>query len=253
MIVLQSSALVAAFLAAVVATAGLAAVVIRRDVSSTLEPLLSTAAAALLAALALTHLVPESIEALPNGAALVLAGFVGFAALDRIGRSGAGGWAAPAIAIGAHSFIDGFFYVGAFEHGAAVGAAASAGLIVHEFSEAILLYSLARRGGAGARGAFAIAFIGAAATTPAGAIVGSALADQASGELLDTALAVLAGALLYLGAARLAEIEEGPRRPVSTLAAMAIGVAGGLLASHVGHVHHDHDHDPDETHADSDH
>lgn len=235
-----SPAILAAFLAGAVAMLGLAAIALHRDFAARAEPLLAPAAAALLVALAMTHLLPEALHEAPNGALLALGGFLVFAALDQIARGGFGGWVAPALAIGAHSFIDGFFYVGAFEHGLAVGSAASAGLIVHELSEAVILYSLALRGGASPRGALLIALIGAAATTPAGAVFGEGLFHSLAPAALDQTLAVLAGALLYLGAARIADQGKGPGRPLLVIALMALGAAGGVAVSAVSHEAHHH-------------
>ena len=63
-----SPAIIASLLAGAVATLGLAAIVLRRDFAARAEPLIAPAAAALLVAVAMTHLLPDALHEAPNGA-----------------------------------------------------------------------------------------------------------------------------------------------------------------------------------------
>lgn len=232
---LSEPAILASLAAAWAATLGLAAVAIARSWAERNEALFAAFASGLLVTTAVTHLIPEYVNAAPNGSFYVLGGFLALYALGALAAGGDGvsprtGLTAailPALAIGFHSFIDGIVYTVAFANSMFTGALAAAGLIVHEFSEGVILLTLLLRTGVRRMTAYALAFIGAALTTPAGAILSTLAFEGLDPHSLASPHLIAAGALLYVGATHLAN-HGGPRPPRATLAAF---FGGALVAA----------------------
>jgi len=182
---------------------------------------------------AIVHLIPENIGADEAAPFMVLGGFLALYVLGALAgetsEAPAGGGlsaaVAPFIAIALHSFIDGVVYTLAFGAGHATGLLTAFGLIVHEFSEGIILYALMRKAGVGAGAALGLAFVGAAVTTPIGALTSvRALGDDVDEQALALPLALAAGGLLYVGTIHLAA-HIGARNPKRTLWALLLGAA----------------------------
>jgi zinc transporter ZupT len=130
----------------------------------------------------------------------------------------------PLVGIGFHSFLDGVVYSVSFSVGAFTGALVAIGMVLHEFPEGIVTYTLLRRGGFADRRSFVLAFLAAALTTPIGTAVSFPFVSRIDQELLGALLALSAGALIYVGATHLLpQAEREPRK--FSLAALAAGVA----------------------------
>lgn len=73
--------------------------------------------------------------------------------------------------IGIHSFLDGIIYTVTFNVSAMTGVLTGIGLVVHEFAEGIITFSVLLKGGLSAKKAMFYAFLVAALTTPLEAFV----------------------------------------------------------------------------------
>jgi zinc transporter ZupT len=133
----------------------------------------------------------------------------------------------PLVGIGLHSFLDGVVYSIGFSVSIFTGALVALGMILHEFPEGIVTYTLLVRGGFSARRSFLLAFIAAAVTTPLGTLASYPFVSQISPSALGLLLAFSAGALIYVGATHLLpRAEREPRR--FSLVALAAGVLVAL-------------------------
>jgi zinc transporter ZupT len=133
----------------------------------------------------------------------------------------------PLVGIGLHSFLDGIVYSIGFSVSMFTGALVALGMILHEFPEGIVTYTLLLRGGFSARRSFLLAFLAAALTTPLGTLVSYPFVSQIGPSLLGLLLAFSAGALIYVGATHLLpRAEREPRR--FSLVALAAGVLVAL-------------------------
>jgi len=106
------------------------------------------------------------------------------------------------------------------------------GMVLHEFPEGIVTYTLLIRGGFSQRRSFLLAFLAAALTTPAGTLVSYPFVSRIGPSSLGVLLALSAGALVYVGATHLLpQAEREPRR--YSLVAMGAGVlvALGIILS----------------------
>jgi zinc transporter ZupT len=130
------------------------------------------------------------------------------------------------LGIGFHSFIDGFIYSVAFSVSIFTGFVATVGMVLHEFPEGIITYLLLLRGGFSERKAMLLAFIAAAATTPAGTLLSYPLVSQIGRPLLGSLLSLSAGALIYVGATHLLPRAEQEHKRFSLVA-----LAGGVLVA----------------------
>lgn len=199
-------------MAAAVASLGLLLVVTRGEWAVRHGAAFTAFAAGVLLTTAIT-LFAEALSATPHAAFAALAGYLLLhgANLSLVGRGpGAGGGAgggmgaaAPVVAIGLHSLVDGIEYGVLFDHDARTGLVASAGLIAHEFAEGVILFALLRTAGVRTRRAALVAFLAAAVTTPLGAIASQPLLAALPEAGVDLFLAGAAGALLYVGATHL--------------------------------------------------
>ncbi len=253
-------AVLASIAAAIVATAGLLTVMLRRGWAIRHSHLFTAFAAGVLVTTALT-LFPDALASTPNASFFALAGYLVLYGINLLLRASSGNAIVPFLAIGLHSFIDGFQYGVLFETGWTIGLTASAGLIAHEFAEGVILFAVIRAAGVSRFVAFLAAFVGAALTTPAGTIASQVLLTQVSPDMIGMLLAVAAGALLYVGATHLPIHLDGPRTK-GLMLVYAFGVFAALALSlthihdHGGeHDHEDHHHEasPHEHHDDDPH
>jgi len=193
-------------------------------------------AAGVLITASFLHIIPKSFEMSVQASIWLLAGFFGLHLFNRfltafvcekdpdkrdylIGL-------VPLVAIGFHSFIDGFIYSIAFSVSIFTGYMATMGMVLHEFPEGIIMYLLLARAGFADRKAMLLAFIAAAGTTPLGMLVSYPLISRVDAQSLGALLALSAGALIYVGATHLLPQAEREHRKFSLVA-----LAGGVLVA----------------------
>ena len=191
-------------------------------------------AAGVLIAASFLHIIPKSFEMNPRASVWLLVGFLALHLFNRFltafvceknpeGNDYALG-IVPMLGIGFHSLIDGFIYSVAFSVSIFTGFLATAGMVLHEFPEGIITYLLLVRGGLSERNALLLAFLAAAATTPAGMLISYPLIREIDPAALGALLALSAGALLYVGATHLLPRAEQEPKKFSLVA-----LAGGVL------------------------
>lgn len=247
-------AVVASLVAAFVATLGLVVVSLNDSWATRNRALFAAFASGILVTSALL-LLPEAFKAHKLAPYVALGGYLFLYGINALARPNQSLWLAPLLAIGIHSFLDGIEYGILFEHDPFVGWVASIGLITHEFAEAVILYAVLRSGGAGNFVAWLGGFIGAALTTPLGAVSSQVLLANFDGAEFGLFLAATAGALLYIGATHLpTHLIDGLRPRVIVF--YLLGVVLAFVLS-FGHHHdpegrHDHEHH-DAASQDSDH
>ncbi|MEM7741337.1 MAG: hypothetical protein AAF225_11110, partial [Pseudomonadota bacterium] len=157
------------------------------------------------------------------------------------------------VAISMHSTLDGFEYSLLFAASEVAGLLGSAGLIIHEFAEGVVLFLILRTGGLSKAMAIPLALLGAALTTPLGAVLTVTFLPEVDAGTFSLLLAYAAGALLFVGASQLPE-EFGELSFRSTIMTYAIGAVGAVLLlwsthSHGGESHyHHHDHHESDEH-----
>lgn len=254
----MSPAIVASFIAALMASAGIVAVALRRRWAETNRPYFAALASGVLLSTSF-FLLPEAFAGSDLAPIAALAGYFVLFALGRFARRPEGRAAAAFFAISAHSLIDGVEYGLLFEASTTAGIIGAGGLILHEFAEGVILFLILRTMGIGQIGAVLLAMLGAAFTTPLGAFAASSVIPELSGAEFSMALAFAAGALLFVGASQLPEEfgELSFRSSVATYAFGAVLAAILMIATHGDHAHgdlHPHDHGGDEAeHRDHDH
>jgi zinc transporter ZupT len=134
--------------------------------------------------------------------------------------------------IGFHSFLDGVVYSISFSVSMFTGSLVALGMVLHEFPEGIVTYTLLIRGGFSERRSFALAFFAAALTTPLGTLVSYPFVSRIDAPLLGLLLALSAGALIYVGATHLLpQAEREPRRFSLIALGAGILVAAGIVLS----------------------
>ena len=193
-------------------------------------------AAGVLIAVSFLHIVPKSLAMNPQAPAWLFAGYMLMHVFNRfltahvcdkpetaeysIGL-------VPLIGIGFHSFLDGVVYSLGFGVSLLTGLLVALGMVLHEFPEGIVTYTLLIRSGFTSRRAFLLAFVAAALTTPIGTLVSYPFVSRIDQSLLGLLLALSAGVLIYVGATHLLPRAEAEPRKFS-LGAVAAGVAVAL-------------------------
>lgn len=105
--------------------------------------------------------------------------------------------------IGIHSLIDGIIYTVTFSVSMFMGVMAGIGLVVHEFAEGVITFSVLAKGGFSDKKALLYAFLVAALTTPIGALLAFPLVRNFSSSILGLALGFVGGVLIYVSASHL--------------------------------------------------
>lgn len=196
---------------------------------------LKSFAAGMLVSLPLMHILPRSIQMHDSAPGLALAGFLALYLFDSLVRSRTGdsgarsqvaGNIAPVLAIALHSYVDGVIYSVTFDVSVLTGVLAATGMVLHEFPEGIITFSLLMEGGLGRQRSAVYAFLAAALSTPAGTLSSFPLVHRASESALGVMLALSAGALLYVGASHLLPSVQHEK---AGYAALTLG-AGVLVA-----------------------
>ncbi|MDD2262604.1 MAG: ZIP family metal transporter, partial [Clostridia bacterium] len=105
--------------------------------------------------------------------------------------------------IGIHSLLDGIIYTVTFSASIFTGLASGIGLVIHEFTEGVITFSVLVKGGIKTKKAILYAFLVAGLTTPVGAFVAYPLVKRLSDSTLGLALGFVVGVLIYISAAHL--------------------------------------------------
>ncbi len=105
--------------------------------------------------------------------------------------------------IGIHSLIDGVIYCVTFSVSIFTGVLAGIGLVVHEFAEGVITFSVLIKGGLSEKKAIFYAFLVAALTTPLGAFIAYPLVKKLNNSALGLALGFVVGVLIYISASHL--------------------------------------------------
>ena len=222
-------AVLASLLAALIACLGLAAAARRRGWAERNAAVFTAFAAGVLVTAALV-LLPEAAATSRAAPFAALGGYLLLYATGLFAGRPGGAVAAPMLAIGLHSFLDGMEYGVLFAHDPHVGLAASVGLIAHEFAEGVVLFAALRVAGLRVPMALGGAFVGAALTTPLGAVASQPLLAALDPGQMGLVLGGAAGALLYVGATHLPAHMPGPPKAGVAMAYVA-GVALSLSLS----------------------
>lgn len=105
--------------------------------------------------------------------------------------------------IGIHSFIDGLVYTVTFSVSLITGFLSGIGLVIHEFAEGVITFSVLMKTRVGKKKAAIYAFIVAALTTPIGAFIAYPLINRFDSSLLGLSSGFVCGVLIYISAAHL--------------------------------------------------
>jgi len=211
-------------------------------------PRLKRFSAGVLLAAALLDLLPEASAELEPQAlfATVLAGLIGFFALERIAlwrhdhHLEGGAVAGRLILLGDafHNFVDGVLLAAAFLTSPSVGWAATLAVIAHEIPQEAGDFLLLRLAGYTKTRAFLYNALSSLAAV-AGGVMGYFLLEDAQ-EALPYALALAAASFLYIAVADLMPFLHRQRGAAAALwqgALIAAGVAIVPLAGHFAHAH----------------
>ncbi len=193
-------------------------------------------AAGVLISASFLHIIPKSLAMNPNSPIYLLVGFFGLYFFNRFvtafvcqkdpEKEKYGIGIAPMIGIGFHSFIDGVVYSIAFSVNIFTGFLTTAGMVLHEFPDGIIIYLLLVKGGFKESKAMILAFFAAALTTPLGMLISYPLINEIDKSMLGSLLALSAGALVYVGATHLLPKAEQEHKKYSFVA-----LAGGVLVA----------------------
>src|SRR5690606_3428744 len=132
----------------------------------------------------------------------------------------------PLLGIGLHSFIDGIVYSITFSVSAYTGVLVAIGMVLHEFPEGAVTYTLLVRSGLSQRKSLILAMLARAATAPFGAGVSYPFVSELDGPPLGSLLGFSAGALIYVGATHL--LPHAEREPTRF---SLVALAGGVLVA----------------------
>lgn len=193
-------------------------------------------AAGVLISASFLHIIPKSFSMNPHAPSYLLLGFFSLHLFNRFitafvcqknpEKEQYGMALVPMIGIGIHSFLDGFVYSIAFTVSIFTGFLATAGMVLHEFPEGIIIYLLLLKGGFKERNAMILAFLSAALTTPLGMLISYPIISEIDKSTLGALLALSAGALVYVGATHLLPKAEQEHKKYSFVA-----LGGGILVA----------------------
>ncbi|MEM1381124.1 MAG: hypothetical protein AAGH41_10925 [Pseudomonadota bacterium] len=250
-------ALVASVLAALMASVGIIFVSLRRAWAERYRPFFAALASGVILATAI-FILPEGFAGSAFSPLATIAGYFLLFFFSRLARRPEGRAFAAFFAIAAHSTIDGVEYGLLFAADATAGVLGAGGLILHEFSEGVVLFLILRGVGLNILSAVLLALLGAAVTTPLGTLASLTVIPDLDPAQFAVALSFAAGALLFVGASQLPE-EFGDLSFRSSVGAYAFGAILGVVLmwtthNHGAHDHHDGHHDDHhgESHGDHD-
>lgn len=227
--------------AAIMASLGIVAVLLNSSWADRHSDAVTSFASGMLVTTAIMHLIPESIAISRLGMLFVLAGYLVLSASDwLLDRSTSFGGdrrvaaAIPIIGVGFHSFVDGLEYPILFAHEFFTGLIATAGLIVHEFAEGVIVFAILRTSGRRALTSAVGALFLAAATTPLGAIVAADFLGSLGEKTIGQLLGLAAGALLFVGANHLPQqLRSRGKAPHFPAFFLAVTIAASLSLTHM--------------------
>jgi len=130
--------------------------------------------------------------------------------------------------IGIHSFIDGIIYSVTFTVSILTGFIAGTGLVVHEFAEGAITFSVLLKGGFSEKKAALYALLIASFTTPLGAFIAYPFINRLNDSVLGLALGFVVGVLVYISASHLLPEAQTNQKKHSTLTFLS-GVALALF------------------------
>lgn len=238
------TALVASILAAAMASFGIVFVTARQDLANRYRPFFAALASGVLLSTAM-FILPEAFRGSEFAPLAALSGYFVLFVFGRFARRPEGRAFAAFFAIAAHSTIDGMEYGLLFSANEVAGYLGAAGLIIHEFSEGIVLFLILRAVRINRILAMILALFGAAVTTPVGTVATLMIIPDLSVEHFSLALGFAAGALLFVGASQLPE-EFGDLDFRPAIFAYAVGALLAILLMWTSHTHgHDHEGDED--------
>jgi len=198
-------------------------------------------AAGVLIAVSFVHIAPKSFAMAPQAPMWLFAGYLAMHVLNRFltayvcDKPQTADYAlglVPLLGIGFHSFLDGIVYSISFSVSMLTGGLVALGMVLHEFPEGIVTYTLLVRSGFSPRRSFLLAFLAAAVTTPVGTLASYPFIARIDQETLGVLLAFSAGALIYVGATHLLpRAEQEPRRFSLVALAAGVAVAFGIVLS----------------------
>ncbi len=196
-------------------------------------------AAGVLLAVSFLHIVPRSLAMNPEAPVYLFAGYLAMHILNRFltaytcDKPQTAEYAlglVPLLGIGFHSLLDGVIYSISFTVSLFTGFSVAIGMVLHEFPEGIVMYSLLIRSGFSETRSFWLAFLAAAATTPLGTLVSYPFISRIEATFLGLLLALSSGALIYVGATHLLpKAEQEPRRYSLVALGAGILVAMGMI------------------------
>lgn len=233
------TALTASLLAAAVTTAGILAIRRFEAWARGNVTYFACFAAGVLIAVSFLHIVPISFAMNAGAPTCLFAGYLLMHVFNRFltayvcDKPRTSEYAlglVPLVGIGFHSFLDGIVYSISFSVDMLTGTLVALGMVLHEFPEGVVTYTLLVRSGFSERRSFLLAFLAAAVTTPAGTIVSYPFISRIGPAMLGSLLALSAGALIYVGATHLLpRAEREPRRYSLVALAAGVLVAFGII------------------------
>ncbi|NLB42583.1 MAG: ZIP family metal transporter, partial [Clostridiales bacterium] len=116
-----------------------------------------------------------------------------------------------------HSLMDGVIYTVTFSINTVIGVLTGIGLVIHEFAEGVITFSMLLKGGLSVKKAGIYAFIVAALTTPIGAFIAYPIIRNLTNDILGLALGFVAGVLIYVSASHLLPEASEHEKKHSTL------------------------------------
>lgn len=201
-------------------------------------------AAGVIISVSFLHLLPKAFAMNKQAPAFILIAFFGLYVIDRFLEMHVCDHKEecaekmhgiiPIIGIGIHSLIDGLIYVITFKVHIMTGILAAIGMVLHEFPEGVIGFTMLNRMGVSRMKSIFIAFLTAGVSTPFGVIIGYPLIDWIKQKDMGLALAFSAGALIYAGTVHLIPLiqKEKQRYTIITLAVGILTAIGmSLLAS----------------------
>ncbi|HXK72991.1 MAG TPA: ZIP family metal transporter [Clostridia bacterium] len=132
--------------------------------------------------------------------------------------------------IGIHSLLDGIIYTVTFSASIFTGLVSGIGLVIHEFTEGVITFSVLVKGGIKTKKAILYAFLVAGLTTPVGAFVAYPLVKRLSDSTLGLALGFVVGVLIYISAAHLLP-EAKAHEKKHSMVALCLGIVLSLAMS----------------------
>ena len=202
-------ALVLAALAGVFSLVGIVLALLNTSLAKRYGHIAALLAGILLGAIAITHLIPESLHMGGVGAGLFILGLMIGWFLDKIGRHKQNQSAiitlTPLFAIGIHSFLDGMTFVASTGHSHEAGIFTGFGLIIHEIPEGIITYILCLLFVGSSYLAVLFAVFIASLTTPIGAILAHSLDNLIGADFLMVGFPISAGLVSWASIKLLSE------------------------------------------------